>query len=167
MTLNLLNVILPFLFFELKYVLISLIFVVLIETFIVKFFIQQKFGFLFQVLIFANISTTLIGYFLQGVFRIILTILFNIQSNNPIIRGLTGNFGLKKHWTSEDNTSVIISIATSIMIAIFLSIYVERKVLINMYEGKVEEARISKGIKYANIVSYTLLFFWIYLNYRL
>jgi hypothetical protein len=166
MKLHILNVILPFFFFELKYVLIALVFVVLIETFIVKHFIKQGFGFLFQTLIFANIATTLFGYFLQGALRMVITLLFNIQSKNPIVAGLTGNIGVESGWTATDNLSVLVSIVTSILIALLLSIYCEKKILVRMYEGKVEETGISKGVRFANIVSYSLLFVWIYFNYR-
>ena len=166
MNIYLLNVILPFFFFELKYVFIALVFVVLIDTFIVKHFIKQDFGFLFKVLIFANIATTIFGYFIQGTLRLIITVLFNIQSKNPIVVGLTGNIGLKSVWTPKDNLPVLISIITSTLLALLLSIYFEKKILVNMYEGEVEEANISKGVQWANVVSYSLLFVWIYLNYK-
>jgi hypothetical protein len=166
MNLNLLNVILPFLLFELKYVLIALVFVVLIETFIVKHFFNQKFRYLFEVLFFANISTTLIGYFLQGILRLFLTFILNLHSNNPILIGISGNIGLKDKWTPGDNFPVLISMITSILICFFLSIYVEKKIVMNRFEGDVREANVAKGVMYANIVSYTLLLLWIYFNYR-
>ena len=120
MNIYLLNVILPFFFFELKYVFIALVFVILIETFIVKHFIKQEFGFLFKVLVFANIATTIFGYFIQGILRLIITVLFDIQSKNPIVVGLTGNIGMKSVWTPKDNLPVLISVITSTLLALLL-----------------------------------------------
>ena len=49
-----LDVVLPFLFFELWYIIIAFVFVVVIETFIVKFFLKDQFFKLFKILLKAN-----------------------------------------------------------------------------------------------------------------
>lgn len=163
----LLNVILPIFLNEVEYVFMALIFVIFIETFIIQFFIKQKFGFLFKALLFANIATTFFGYFLQGIFRFIVSVGFNIENKNPIIAGLTGNVPYHKDsFTPKNNLAVFTSIITSILFALFLSIYFERKILIRMYEGKVKEQRLSAGVKWANCISYSLLFIWVYMNLR-
>ena len=166
MRIFILNVILPSFFVELKYVLIALIFVVLIETLIVKYFFNQKFRHLFEVLLFANISTTLIGYFLQAVARLILTFVLTIESDNPYLKGFSGNIGIISEWNADVNLSIFISILTSTLICLSLSIYFERRIVLNRFEGDVPVDKVRKGVFYANTASYFLLFFWIYLNYR-
>lgn len=160
------NVILPSFFVELKYVLIALVFVVLIETFIIKHFFNQKFRHLFEVLLFANISTTLIGYFLQAVARLFLAFILTGENTNPFLLGLSGNIGVISEWGADPNLTIFVSILTSVLICLFLSIYVERRIVLSRFEGDVPVDQVRKGVLYANIVSYFLLFFWIYFNYR-
>jgi len=54
---------------------LALIFVVLIETYIVKLFIKDKFKRLLALLFKANIITTLMGFLFQGIIRVVLEII--------------------------------------------------------------------------------------------
>ena len=159
-----LDVVLPFLFFELWYIIIAFVFVVLIETFIVRLFLRNSFFKLFKILLKANFQTTIIGYFLQGVVRIIILFIaasLNFKlTGNDIFNALVENVGIG----FQNRTSVLITICTSMIIALGISIVVERKVLIKSLNNEAIN-KITTSIILANIVSYCLLFVWIYFNY--
>jgi len=161
----LLDVVLPFLFFELWYVLIALIFVVLIETIILRFYIKEKWIGLFLIVLKANFWTTVVGYLAQGLIRIIIGfVVFAANQNlseNKLFDSLVGNIGLGY----KINKYILINLFTSIILALVISIVVERRILIKELDKDFGIRKITIGVTIANVVSYCLLFIWIYSNY--
>jgi hypothetical protein len=162
--LYLLNVILPFFFFELQYVLIAFVFVVLVETTVVCLFIKEPFPRLFRLMAFVNVLTTLLGYCLQAVIRFIIGLVsyiaLNIHTEDPFIAGLFGNVGFR-----GEKASVLTTVLTSMIITFFISILVETRSLIKKLDSTNSTSRITIGVLVANFVSYSGLFCFVYLNY--
>jgi hypothetical protein len=173
---KLFNMAIPLFFIEWWFVMIAFIFIALIESFIVNFFIKKGYRKLFKILLIANLLTTLLGYLLQGIARTIITIIlwviglkyesFGNLLENPIIEGIIGGVTPQKGGGTPDFTlDVIFAIATSILITFTLSVVIERKILIKHLGSEFERSLITKSILIANIVSYTLLTIWIFYGY--
>jgi hypothetical protein len=91
----------PLIFFEWWNVLLAFIFIVLLETFIVKFYIKENYNKLFLILFKANLITTLAGYLVQGVLRMVsLMLIFKITNqffeSYPILSGILENVAIDK-----------------------------------------------------------------------
>lgn len=159
------NMVLPILFFELWNVLLAFVFIVIIETFIINKIVKGNFKSLFIFVLLGNLFSTLLGYFAQGVIRLLLTMLLvsnNINYKTPIVDGLLGNVGISEK--TKFAPELIISILTSIIITFLLSVLIEKKVLIKYTERRFESKLISKAVVRANIVSYLLLTIWLFSN---
>jgi hypothetical protein len=164
------DVVIPFLFFELWYVLLAFIFVVFIETFVVKLFLNERFIRIFKVLLVANFWTTIVGYFLQGLIRISIGFIAIVSNNkiegNDFLNSLMGNVSVDSgKLTHKINISILITLCTSVIIALVISIIAERKILIKEFDKGLSDRNITISITIANVVSYSLLFIWIYFNY--
>jgi hypothetical protein len=161
------NVILPFLFFELWYVFIAFLLVVLLETFVVKYFLKQKFLSLFKILLEGNFVTTLGGYFFQGLIRFILgmVVLAVVGDTTylPVWDAVVGNVSFSK--LHPDEMLVLLTVSISIITCFILSIIIERKMLKAKLGDLVPPKLIVKSIVLANTFSYIVLAVWIYWNY--
>ncbi|MCW3105550.1 MAG: hypothetical protein JWQ09_56 [Segetibacter sp.] len=162
------NVALPFLFFEVWYVLIAFLFVVLIEALIIKIFIKENFIRLFKVLLKANFWTTIVGYGLQGVLRIIIGFIafasIDKITDNKIFNSIVGNIGIPDKSVHKNSDMITLTLVISMAIALIISIVVERRILIKEFEG-MRVKNISISVTIANIISYILLFLWVYFSY--
>ena len=70
--------VLPLIFWEWWYVVLAFIFVVLLEAYVVKLFVKDEYKRLFKILFKANLITSIGGYLLQGILRLIFgVILYN------------------------------------------------------------------------------------------
>lgn len=162
------NAVLPFIFWEWYYVLIAFIAVFILETVILKFFINETYARLLKLLFVANIITTIGGYLLQGILRLILgLILYAITEQyfeeHPIIIGILGNVNTVKV-TPGITIEVLTAIITSITLSFSLSVIIERKFLLKKVNSS-NKNLISKGVITANIVSYLLLTIWLFYGY--
>ena len=162
-----LNVILPFLFFELWYVFSAFLLVVLLETLVVKYFLKQKFLSLFKILLEGNFVTTLGGYFFQGLIRFILgMVVFAVvgdAADFTVWDAVVGNISFSKHHPNE--MLVLLTVSISIVTCFVLSIIIERKMLKDRLGSVVPPQLIVKSIVLANTFSYIVLAAWIYWNY--
>lgn len=160
------NFILPFIFFEIWYVLLAFVFVVLIETVVIKLFCKKDFALLFKVLLKANFWTTIVGYAAQGIIMLMLGIFamaaIDISTDNKIINGLVGNGGINYKGLGRFGEPVTVTILTSMLIGLIISIVVERRILIKALHKAIEPWVIT-GIVIANLLSYMLLFVWVYI----
>lgn len=165
---HLYNFILPLIFLEWWYVLLALIFVVLIETFIVKIFIKEKFRRLFALLFKANIITTFLGFLLQGIIRLILGVIIITTTDQdfkfyPVIQGILGNVGIGRR-PSKFDISAISEVITSMIVCLVLSIIIEKRVIKNDLHETYNSSLISKAVLMANVISYLILTPWVFYN---
>ena len=166
------DMILPLFIFEWWNVLLAFIFVVIIETYFVKFFIKEQYKRLFWILFKANLITTVIGYFCQGVVRLLLMGIIGRMTKQffdsyPVLQGILGNVGIGNAYHPKLDVEVISEIVTSILITFAISVIIERKILLNSLRDKFESSLITKSIIIANVVSYILLTFWICYKYMI
>ena len=123
-----------------------------------------------EILFKANLITTIGGYLLQGILRLIIGMILYITTEQyfepyPVLVGILGNVGIGKAYMPELSTDVIATIATSIILTFTLSVIIERKIILKNIDSLVDKSLASKGIIIANIISYTLLTIWICYNY--
>ena len=170
------NMALPLCFIEWWFVRIALIFIIIIETYIVHLFLKKEIVRTFKILFLANLLTTIIGYLTQGIIRVFLATAFFFLSlrfkmlddviMHPVIQGVfAGVVPVKGGGKSEFTPDVIIAILTSIFLTFLISLIVERKILISKLGMEFEKKLISKAIIIANIISYILLSIWIFYGY--
>lgn len=168
---TIINVLLPFLFFEIFSILLAFIFIVIIETLIINKYLKIGLVETFKACFEGNFLTTLIGYFLQGLLRIIIGFtIFSITdklNNNPILNGIFGNVGIPEIAYKDIEIEVLSTIITSTFFALIISILFEIYYFKIRMNSQVDKALISKSIIISNIVSYTLLPIWIYMYYQL
>ena len=168
---TLLNVLLPFLFFEIYSIIIAFIFVIAIETLIIKQYLKVRIVDIIKVCVKANLWTTIVGYSLQGLLRfligIIIFLLTDKLNDNSFFQGLFGNVGIAKQVYKDIDIKVLTTISTSLFFALIISIFFERKIFLKYFELQVDKILIKKSVLVANIVSYTFLAAWIYFNYQL
>jgi hypothetical protein len=168
---TLLNVLLPFLFFEIYSILIAFIFVVIIETLIINQYLKIRFVDTFKVCFKANLWTTIIGYFLQGLLRffigLIIFLLTNKLNDNSFFQGFFGNVGITKQVYKDIDIKVLTTIFTSSVFALIISIFFEKRIFVKKFELQLDKTLITKSVIIANIVSYVFLTVWIYFNYQL
>jgi len=167
---HLYNMILPLVFWEWWYVVLAFIFVVLLETYVVNIFIKDEYKRIFKILFKANLITTIGGYILQGILRLIIGMILYITTEQyfesyPVIRGILGNVGIGKEYIPEFTTDVIATIATSIILTFTLSVIIERRIVLKNIDKLIDKSLVSKAVILANIISYTLLTIWICYNY--
>lgn len=168
---TLLNVLIPYLFFEIFSILLAFIFVVIIETLIINKYLKIGLVKTFKVCYEANFLTTIIGYFLQGLLRIIIgytIISFSDKlEDNSIFRGLFGNVGIAQEVYKDINIVVLTTIITSTVLALIISILFENYYFKISLKSQVDKNLISKPVIIANLLSYIILAIWIYVNYQL
>lgn len=168
---TLLNVLLPFLFFEIYSILIAFIFVVAIETIIIKHYFKIQVIDIAKICFKANFWTTLIGYLLQGLLRLLIgLIIFGATdklNDNSYFQGFMGNVGITKKVYTDIDIKTLTTIITSSIFALIISIIFENKVFIKKFALQVDKSLITKSILIANVVSYTFLAAWIYFNYQI
>lgn len=163
----------PLFFIEWVYVILAFLFVLIIESFVINFFLKQGFKTTIKLVFLANLVTTVIGYFVQGIIRltILILIFFGIiiinpefdYDVNPIIVGiLSGVTPEKGGGNFEFSTEIIISIITSIVFAFIISVFVERKLILKTLPNGVNKNLASKAIIIGNIISYIFLTTWIF-----
>ena len=104
--------VLPLIFWEWWYVMLAFIFVVLLEAFIMKIFIKTEYNKLLKILFKANLITTIGGYLLQGILRLIIGMIIYITTDQyfefyPVIVGVLGNVAIGKNYMPEFSTDVI------------------------------------------------------------
>lgn len=167
---TLINVLLPFLFFEIYSILIGFIFIVIIETLIIKYYLKLQTVEIFSVCLKANFFTTIIGYFLQGLLRflilVILTFVTNSFYDNTYVQGFFGNVGIAKHIYKDIDIKILTTIITSTFFALVISIFYENKIFAKKIGHILDKSIIKKAILIANILSYACLAIWIYYNYQ-
>ncbi len=158
MTLN--NLILPFIFFEIFGVLLGLIFVIGIEIIIISYLVKFEIDDLQTICIKANIVTTLIGYFSQGILRFIFGMTINSErfDDNSYVQGILGTIG----FTKNVNLEIATSITVSIIIAFLISSIFELKFYLKKKYNQYERISITKSVVLANLISYIFLYFLIY-----
>lgn len=166
------NVAIPLFFFEWFYVILAFIFVMFIESIVINLFLNQGFKMTIKLVFLVNIVTTILGYFVQGITRLIILMLlfygiiiinpeFDFYVNPFIVGVLSGVTPEKGSGSFVFTTEIIISIITSIVFAFTISVIVERKLLIAMMNSEKNKKLISKAIIIGNIVSYLFLSAWI------
>lgn len=163
---HLYNFILPLIFLEWWYVMLALIFVVLIETYIVKLFIKEKFRRLLVLLFRANVITTLLGFLLQGIIRLIIGMIIYSTTDHdfehyPVIEGILGNVGMGTRLDS----AAISEIITSMIICLVLSVIIERSMIKKDLQETHKSTVITKSVLIANIISYLILTPWVFYNF--
>lgn len=167
------NMAIPLFFIEWVYVILAFLFVLIIESFVINFILKQGFKTTIKLVFLANLVTTVIGYFVQGIIRltILILIFFGIiiinpefdYDVNPIIVGiLSGVTPEKGGGDFEFSTEIIISIITSIVFAFIISVFVERKLILKTLPIGVNKNLASKAIIIGNIISYIFLTTWIF-----
>lgn len=166
-----LNVLLPFIFFEVYSILLAFIFVVVIETLLIKQYLTIGLVQIFKVCLEANFWTTIIGYFLQGLLRFImgltLFLLTDKLNDNSFFRALFENVGIAKQVYKDINIEVLTTIITSTVIALIISIFIENRIFKSKLKSQADKTVINKSILIANLVSYMFLAVWIFVNYQL
>tara|TARA_B100000809_G_C14844983_1_gene426167 strand:+ start:77 stop:604 length:528 start_codon:yes stop_codon:yes gene_type:complete len=167
----------PMLFIEWWFVILATLFVIIIESAIVNYYLKLELKKTITILFKANLLTTIVGYLAQGVARIILGIIFMIPmfisnfkidyiSGKPIIEGLFATVSpIKGGGHPEFTSAVITNILTSMLITFALSVIIERKFLISRLENKDQIKLASKSIIIANIISYSILTIWVFYSY--
>jgi len=164
-----LDFIIPFLFFEYSLVIIGFIAIVIIETLIFAFIAKQKLKDSLIIITIANSYSTICGYIVIGLTRLIVfglillmfgeqlknTRIINFLETNPIIVGLTGNMGMDyyKYHTGLP-IEILVNFLTQFILALIVSIYIEKKVI----KKKMSDFRIGKAVIWANVGSYIFLF---------
>ena len=159
------NVVIPILFFEMWNVMLAFLFIVFIEAAIISFFIKINFYKLIKSVFIANLITTIIGYLIQGILRMLIFIpisgLFGFPKFLDIIGG---NLSLESYATNSGLPyEIIIYFSISMIIAFFISVHFEKTYLLGAIDA--DKKRIEFSVLIANIVSYTLLFIWIIYRY--
>lgn len=160
----------PIFIFEWWNVLLAFVLIVYLETYIVSKFIRADFKRIVTSLFEANAYSTLAGYLLQAIARLIIGVLvsvgyilsgnvFNSERLSPVLQGIIG--GAMEKTNHDMDVFAISSIITGVLFTFVISLIIERKVLIR-YFGKDQEIKdIRRGILVANIVSYVLLTGWL------
>ncbi len=148
------NVVLPIFLFEAWYILFALVIVVVIEAFIVSKTLKLTFVKSFNYLLFVNIVTSLFGFLLQGILRMIILMTLT-DGNSKILNILLGNFGASE---SNFKSDIIIELFISLIITCGLSVYIEYKSLKRILKQTIPKNTIFKNILIANSVSYILIF---------
>lgn len=145
------NMALPLFFIEWWFVWIALIFIIIIETYIVHLFLKKEIVRTFKILFLANLLTTIIGYLTQGIIRVFLATAFFFLSlrfkmlddviMHPVIQGVfAGVVPVKGGGKSEFTPDVIIAILTSIFLTFLISLIVERKFLFLNWEWNLKRS---------------------------
>lgn len=161
------DVALPLIFAEVWSVALAFFVVVLIEAWIIKNIIKVDFSEIIGKIIYVNFLTTIVGYFLQGIGRIIilsLALKLDMTFKNQYVQGLAGNVG-STHTGIFDIVPIAsaVEIGASFIIAFILSVVIETRSLKRKYDGNKDIQRLipSATLK-ANIASYTLLLIWVF-----
>ncbi|WP_326982475.1 hypothetical protein VUJ46_20205 [Chryseobacterium sp. MYb264] len=165
---RLFNAALPLFFFEWWYILLALVFVVIVETFIFSKFFQIKFKSILHEVLIMNIVSTLGGFFLQGLIRVIVGISlfthFKNYSKYPLLNIICGNVSYPVN--SKITSEIIFDLIISLVIALTISIFMEyHSIKRNKIFNNLKKPKILKGVIIANIISYVLLSIWI--SYKL
>ena len=170
------NMAIPLFFIEWWFVVLATIFVVILESSIVNQYLKVGFKKIFKILLNANIKTTVLGYLVQGFFRLILGLLIFIPVSkfelndeflkHPIVLGLLGGVSPEKGGGFPEITlEVIITIITSVILTFTISVIFERQILIKKINLERDKRVVSKAIVIANIISYSFLTIWIFYSY--
>lgn len=161
----LLNAVLPLFFFEWWYILLALVFVVIIEAFILSKFFTIKFKLIWYEILMMNIFSTLGGFFIQGTVRLILGLSlfthFENYSKFPLLDAIWGNVAYPVH--SKITTEIIFDLIISLLITLNTSIFMEyHSIKRNKIFNDLKKPKILKGVIITNIISYVLLSIWIF-----
>ncbi len=161
------DMILPMLFFEVFYVFLAFIPIVIIETAIISFVLKEKFTKLVLVVALANFITTIVGYVVQGFARFSLLAIPGYYSpDNPILQGISGNVGANYYEYKKGlPLEVMVEFITSFVICFFLSVYVENIIVRKFIQDPQKKKKVYSAVFLANLASYALLFVWLIWNY--
>lgn len=162
------NVVLPLFFVEVWSVFLAFIGIVIIEAWVINKILKDNFRNVVKKIIYINFLTTVIGYLLQGIVRLIVLSLVppaRILWDNEFVAGLMGNVGsttAPMRLLEKEPISTIVAIGTSFLITFIISVVVETRSLRKAYAGNEEVQRlIPTATLKANVVSYCLLLAWV------
>ncbi|MDV7697685.1 hypothetical protein N6B72_12215 [Chryseobacterium soli] len=162
---RLFNAVLPLFFFEWWYILIAFVAVIIVETFILSKFFRIKFKFIWHEVLIMNIFSTLGGFLIQGIIRLLLGIsIFNNFENYsefPLLDIIFGNvaYPVNSKITNEIIFDLIISLLITLAISIFMEYYSIKR---NKIFNDLEKHKILKGVVIVNATSYILLSIWLF-----
>lgn len=147
---------------------IAFIGVVILEAWIINKIIKQDFKSVLRKTVFVNFLTTIVGYFLQGILRLIIlsfTPHSDIIWKNPYVAGVLGNVG-STHSPMRlfeiVPIATMVEVLTSFLITFFLSVVIETWSLKRSYAENEEVQKVVPiATLKANIASYLVLFVWV------
>ncbi|NJK99923.1 MAG: hypothetical protein HC838_09480 [Spirulinaceae cyanobacterium RM2_2_10] len=166
-SLKLYNLVIPFVFWEIWHVLLALLVVAALESAVLSLSLGiRRFRF-FSASFGMNLVTTLFGYILQGIARIIpLLFLSNYfpddLNDSPLFEGIMGNVGIGFTFPSE---TFVAHFATSLILALLISWSVEYFVLRTIIKVQVRQRKLLWSVFLANLVSYALILAWLLFNF--
>ncbi len=116
------NVAIPIIFLEGFYVILFMIPIIIIESIVIFSFLKRSALKILGLAVIANVCTTLIGYLVQGIARLILLAPFSILLDNEIIRGIAGNIGATNAKSEGLQLDVMCNLITSLSICFLSSV---------------------------------------------
>lgn len=143
----------------------ALIFVVIIETFILSKIFNTSFKILWIEVLNMNIFSTLGGFLAQGFIRLILGITFFTQFDNyskfPVLAIIFSNVGypVNTKITAEIIFDLVLSLIITFLISIFMEYHAFKR---NIIFDKFKKKELLLGVFTANLISYTLLSIWVF-----
>lgn len=169
------NVVLPLIFVEVWSVFLAFIAIVIIETLVIKTILKERFEDVIKKIICVNFLTTVIGYLVQGIVRLMALLLalpsilprdiHHILWDNEFVAGFFGNVGstnIPSRLFETEFLSTVVDIATSFIITFIISVVVETRSLRKAYDGNEKIQRlVPSAVLQANIISYFVLLMWV------
>lgn len=159
------NAVIPILFFEIWNIILAFLFIICVETFIISIITKLSYSKLFRVVLIANLITTIIGYLMQGILRMLIFIPISGVFGFPkFLDIIGGNLSIQSYATNSGLPyELIINFSISMIITFFISVYYEKKYLLK--KKVFSEKTLGFSVLIANLVSYSLLFIWIIYRY--
>lgn len=161
--LRLYNLLVPFIAWELSSVILILLVIAAVEAVVLSQILQVKRWRFLRAAFFMNVITTLVGYAVQGIGRllsliVILNHLPNDLAYSPFFDGLMGNFGIG---VQRPLLTFVVNLATSVLLAFILSAGIEYFVLRYFLRLSVGDRPLWRAVVLANLASYALLSVWL------
>lgn len=161
--LRLYNLLIPFIAWELFSVILILLVIAALEAVVLGQILQVKRWRFFRAAFFMNVVTTLVGYAVQGIGRllsliVILDRLPHDLAYSPFFDGLTGNFGIG---VQRPLLTFGVNLATSLLLAFIISTGIEYLTLRYILQLSVGDRPLGRAVVLANLASYALLSGWL------
>ena len=161
---NIYNVVLPMFLFEAQLILIGLVAVVIIEAIIISKILKIDFWYSLKNTLIVNIVTTLFGFILQGILKLIFGMLIT-DGENSFMNILWGNVGYSDKY-SNFTIIVIGDLIVSLIITCSLSIFIEYKHMKQIIKKGKPEKLIFKSVLVANLCSYFAILVYLLINLK-